>query len=286
MTWIERRASSNGTCSAAASAERIGPPCVIARTCPPSCSCPIRARPETTRAPSSSYVSPSSQPWPYSSQRAKPSRVPLLDLRAREPGPRADVDLLQRRVWTRLEVELVGEDGRGLGCAPQRARVRGREAPGAELGCERPCLRPPGVVERRIRVTLEAAVAVPVGLAVPHEDDRRRHGGYGSARGSRARAGSGASSPGSTGGIGLEIVRQLVGRGRARRLVRSPRRARRRRGRPRRRRPRARGRARARGRRGRCSARRARRPRQQRRQSRGTRASRRWPTRSGTRTGS
>ena len=62
----------------AASADRIGPPCVTARTTSSGCRSAIASNPDTTLAPSSSYVSPSSQPAPVVEPAAAVG--PRLDL--------------------------------------------------------------------------------------------------------------------------------------------------------------------------------------------------------------
>ena len=61
-------------------------------------------------------------------------------------------------------------------------------------------------------MALEAVVPVPVRLAVPHQDDRRRQAGYGS-RVDLELHGKRCLVTGSTGGIGREVVRQLVAEG-------------------------------------------------------------------------
>jgi 3-oxoacyl-[acyl-carrier protein] reductase len=83
---------------------------------------------------------------------------------------------------------------------------------GAELVRQRTSLRPARVVERRIGVSLEAVVAVPVRLAMPDEDEGRRQAGYGS-RVDLGLGGRRCLVTGSTGGIGREVVAQLAGEG-------------------------------------------------------------------------
>ena len=106
---------------------------------------------------------------------AEPARVPLgeslLDLRAREAGPRADVDLAQTRILDDGEPQPVGDDTSSLARAQQVARVdRGDPVAGEPLG-ELGRLGSTSVVERGVGVALPAADAVPVGLAVACEED-------------------------------------------------------------------------------------------------------------------
>ena len=129
-----------------------------------------------------------------------------------QPGPGADVDLLERFDPNGLQPQLRREDLRRLLGATQRARVDGREARAPQLGCQPTNLRSTRVVEWWIRVPLEAVVAIPVRLAVPDQDDGRRQAGYGS-RVDLGLHGKRCLVTGSTGGIGLEVVTQLVAEG-------------------------------------------------------------------------
>ena len=70
-----------------------------------------------------------------------------------------------------------------------------------------------GLVEGLVGAALEATLAVPVGLPVPNQDDRRRHAGYPSRPWISDSSGKKCLVTGSTGGIGLEVVRQLVTEG-------------------------------------------------------------------------
>ena len=135
-----RRAPSKGTRSAAASAERIGPPWVTARTAASGCSAPIfdeagddaRTKLVVRLAvvPAVTVLEPAREPGGEA----------RLDLGASEPRPRADVDLHQRRVVERASSPSVAPRivGRltplaGAGSCTQRrsspcpARLRARE---------------------------------------------------------------------------------------------------------------------------------------------------------------
>jgi NADPH:quinone reductase-like Zn-dependent oxidoreductase len=74
-------------------------------------------------------------------------------------------------------------------------------------------LRTARVVQRRVGVTLVAALPVPVGLTVPDQDDRRRHGDTLAALVDLGLGGKRCLVTGSTGGIGLETARLLVAEG-------------------------------------------------------------------------
>src|SRR5262249_52123110 len=106
---------------------------------------------------------------------ARGLREPLPDLVDRETFPATDVDLPQPLEAARLEAEVSPDDVGGLARSPERARVDRREQLVAEQEGERTRLLAAGIVERPVRMPLEAPLAVPVGLAVPHEDERRGH---------------------------------------------------------------------------------------------------------------
>jgi len=95
------------------------------------------------------------------------AREPLLDLRARQAGPRADVDLAQARVCDDGHAVRRGDDLRGLVRALEVARVDRVERDEAQLFGQLAGLRASGVVQRRIGPALPDPVAVPVGLSVP-----------------------------------------------------------------------------------------------------------------------
>ena len=266
-TWIERRASSNDTRSAAASAERIGPPCVTASTSAPSWR-PADAEKARDDAgtelvvrlavvPAMAVLEPAREARPgtaaSTSVRVSPDHEPTStsSSEASATGSRSSASARIAAVSAARRSGLVY-------VARERSRARARAR--APRACARPV-----VVERRVRVSLEAVVAVPVGLAVPDQDDRRRHAGYASCAWISVSRGRGASSPARRAESASRSARQLVaegalvvscgrrgapGVGEAAHVVADLSLA---------------GRARARGRRGRGRARRPRRPRQQRR---------------------
>ena len=91
-------------------------------------------------------------------------RKPRFDLGGRQPGPLADVDLAQASVELDRQLERLGDDLGRLARARQIGAVdRVDPARGEELS-ERPGLRAPGLVQRRVGVPLPAPLAVPVGL--------------------------------------------------------------------------------------------------------------------------
>jgi len=104
-------------------------------------------------------------------------REPRPDLVHGHALPVADVDLAESLELLRLEPQLLGNDPSRLARASQRARVDRAQAFGAQDVSELASLPASGLVERSVGVPLEAALAIPVGLAVSDEDDRRRHAG-------------------------------------------------------------------------------------------------------------
>ena len=94
-------------------------------------------------------------------------------LGAGEPRPRADVDLAQARVGDHRHAVRRGDDLGRLVRAPEVARVDRVERRLAQLLRELARLLAAGLVERRVGPALPAALAVPVGLAVPREEERR-----------------------------------------------------------------------------------------------------------------
>jgi 3-oxoacyl-[acyl-carrier protein] reductase len=136
----------------------------------------------------------------------------LLDLRSGESRPRADVDLPQARLGNDRDVVGGSDDLSRLLRAPKIAGVDGVDRGGSELLGELDCLPATGLVERRVRMTLEAAVAIPVRLSVAGEEDRR-HDLVTLAvvdLGLRERV---CVVTGSTGGIGLATARLLAQEG-------------------------------------------------------------------------
>src|SRR5438270_2562557 len=123
------------------------------------------------------------------------AREPLLDLRARQAGPRADVDLAQARVCDDGHAVRRGDDLRGLVRALEVARVDRVERDEAQLFGQLAGLRASGVVQRRIGPALPDPVAVPVGLAVSCEEDRRHATATVAARWTWDSKGRYASSP-------------------------------------------------------------------------------------------
>jgi len=102
------------------------------------------------------------------------TRADLVD---GQPLPVPDVDLAQRVELVRLERKNVGDDPSSLAGSTQRARVDGIQTLVAEGRRELQGLPPTNIVQGRVRVPLEPSLAIPVGLAVSYEDDRRRHAG-------------------------------------------------------------------------------------------------------------
>src|SRR5262245_16606784 len=95
----------------------------------------------------------------------------------RQSLPVADVDLSELIELVCVEAQFRRDDRCGLLRAPERARVHGAQTVAPQDGGELPRLAPPDVVWWGVRVPLQAALAVRVGLAVANEDERRRHAG-------------------------------------------------------------------------------------------------------------
>src|ERR671935_154073 len=96
-----------------------------------------------------------------------------LDLVPGQRLPRADVDLAQALDRRRRQTVALGDRLRGLERAQQRARIDGCDLLIRERRGELGRLLPPELVQRGVGVALEAALAVPVGLAVACEKDLR-----------------------------------------------------------------------------------------------------------------
>jgi hypothetical protein len=91
--------------------------------------------------------------------------------------PATEVELAQAGVDDDGETELAGQDLRRLARAAQVARVDRVDPCAGKRAREHTCLFAAELVERRVRLALDPAVAVPVRLAVAHEQDRRRRHG-------------------------------------------------------------------------------------------------------------
>ena len=95
----------------------------------------------------------------------------IHDLEVGQPLPGAEMLLPQIGVDRHREpVGCRDELGR-LPRPNEIARVRGLELRGRELDGKGPRLLDAGGIERHVGVSLDAVIAIPVGLAVPHEQD-------------------------------------------------------------------------------------------------------------------
>jgi len=90
--------------------------------------------------------------------------------------PGADVDLAQASVERDGQPETCSDDLRGLRRPTEIARVDGRNRPCTQLLGQLPGLRSAQLVEGLVRVPLVPPRTIPVGLAVPREEDRRHAG--------------------------------------------------------------------------------------------------------------
>ena len=104
----------------------------------------------------------------------------LLDLLPGEAREDANVGFSELGSGRHREAHSGGDDLRRLHSPREVTRVHGSEGRRREPLGKLARLCPTNLVERRVGVPLEAPVAVPVGLSVPRQQDRRRHGGYGS----------------------------------------------------------------------------------------------------------
>jgi hypothetical protein len=96
-----------------------------------------------------------------------------VDLRFRQPLPRADVDLAEPWILLDRKSEASADDLGRLSGAAQVARIdRVDRLCGEPIG-QLLCLGPARLVQRRIRVTLVPLLAVPLGFAVACEEERR-----------------------------------------------------------------------------------------------------------------
>src|SRR5206468_9161563 len=98
----------------------------------------------------------------------------------RQTRPVTDVDLAQLAQRRHVEPPTGSDDRGSLPRPGEVARVDGVDRGAGEVGRELLGLHPPGCAERRVAVTLPAAGAVPLGLAMAREENRR-HSGYASA---------------------------------------------------------------------------------------------------------
>ena len=96
-----------------------------------------------------------------------------LDLFPGQARPLPDVHLAKVRERAHGHAPCGRDEPRSLDSTPEIARVHGRETGGGELLGERASLRAPPLAERRIGVALKPPVAVPLGLPVTHEEERR-----------------------------------------------------------------------------------------------------------------
>jgi 3-oxoacyl-[acyl-carrier protein] reductase len=140
------------------------------------------------------------------------ARETLCDLGPREARPRPDIDLPQAGVRAHRHAVGRREDLRGFARSGQIARVDGGKGRRCEPLGELTRLCPAELVERRVGVSLEAPVAIPVGLSVSRQQNRRCHVGYGN-RMDLELAGKVAIVTGSSRGIGRAIAAHLVEEG-------------------------------------------------------------------------
>ncbi len=97
-----------------------------------------------------------------------------LDLGGGEALPGAEAALAQAGVETNLQPGGLGED---LGCLPGAGQVaRIHDVDTAELLGELTSLTSAEVVQRRVGLALPASVSVPVGFAVPDEEQSGHRG--------------------------------------------------------------------------------------------------------------
>jgi hypothetical protein len=99
--------------------------------------------------------------------------IPPLDLAHGQAFPFPDVDLAQARIDLDAEAMRASDDRGRVARAAQVARVHGRDRLVGERCRERARLLASELIQRPVGVPLPATVAVPVGLAVPRQDQRR-----------------------------------------------------------------------------------------------------------------
>jgi hypothetical protein len=103
-------------------------------------------------------------------------REELLDLRVAETFPGTEVPFAQGRERRHWEAVSVRDDSRGLIGAREIACVDRFERFAGQLFREGPRLLAARVVQRSVRVALQPAAEIPVGLTVAHEEDLRHAG--------------------------------------------------------------------------------------------------------------
>jgi len=140
---------------------------------------PARApRGDTPRSRGQSRAS--ARPSPRKSRRPpRPRRrsgKAIEDLLVVEAFPGAEVLLAQTPVCRHAETVRHGHRPRGLDGAREIAGVDGVECLVCQLGSESRGLLATSRVQGDVAVTLDAVRAIPVSLAVPHQEDRRGHG--------------------------------------------------------------------------------------------------------------
>jgi 3-oxoacyl-[acyl-carrier protein] reductase len=148
---------------------------------------------------------------------AEPARKTLWEtlahVVARQPRPRADIDLTQPGVLDHGEPETVADHPRGLARPAKIARVHGRDPVSGKLLGELCGLAPTLLVERWVRMALPPPDAVPIGLAVTGKQQARRRHGTRLAPVDLGLAGKVAVVTGSSRGIGRGIAARLVEEG-------------------------------------------------------------------------
>ncbi len=139
-------------------------------------------------------------------------RETVRNLITSQARPRAKVDFPEALVRRHEQVELGANDLRRLVRPAQIARVDPLQRLTRQSRGERSSLGAPSLVQGGIEVALKAALAIPVGLAMPREKDGR-HTLYASGRMDLGLTDKACLVTGSSGGIGRESARQLVAEG-------------------------------------------------------------------------